>query len=91
MEKDAPEKDTIQLRCSCGEETLDVQYSREDREYFLALWYYGRSGHPLCWSERFRWIKRIFFTGTPWADAVILTEQQMLDLAKFVLDTQTKQ
>ena len=79
---------SIYFKCSCGSETLQIERNRYDatechRDFSFCLWYYSIYG-TLSFYERLRWCFRILKTGNPWADTVILTDNDAKNLAEFI-------
>jgi hypothetical protein len=72
------------FKCECYTHALEVEYDAEDNQYYVAVWELGRRDATLNWKERCRWMWHILKTGKPWADTVILSPEQMRQLADFV-------
>ena len=74
---------SIMLKCACSTHAIEITRDKEENEWWIAIWEYGRSG-GLYWCERFRWIWRILTTGHPFADSVILDKESKDKLAEFL-------
>jgi hypothetical protein len=84
-------KDPLFLKCSCTSHAVEIQrydYSQpedvyEDEGFYIAMWL-QHFNYKLTWSERFRWILNIIRTGVPWADSVLLTNDQAKQLKQYI-------
>jgi len=71
------------ITCSCYGEGLRLSYDEEDKMLYLSLWK-PRSWGSTAWSHRFRHIWRILRTGEPWADQIVLHDDQLAELKDYV-------
>jgi len=73
------------FKCECGTHTLETEYDDELNQYNFTIWHYGHQGDvPMSFKERVRWCWRILTTGNPWADAVILSEKNKVELVNYL-------
>lgn len=71
-------------KCSCGAHALeiDTSFRKEEGETYFSIWELGRCSDVLSWRERLRWCWRIIKTGKPWADSVVLKDEQVRELVE---------
>jgi hypothetical protein len=86
-----PKSDSIFLKCQCGgcsllEVNYDDFYDDNERWQFnVAMWVSHPGTRPMSKKERIRWCAEVMKTGKPWADHTILSKEDALRLAKFIL------
>lgn len=86
-----PKSDSIFLKCQCGGcSLLEVNYDdyfddNERWQFNVALWVSHPGTRPMSKKERIRWCEEVMKTGKPWADHTILSKNDALRLAKFIL------
>ena len=84
------EKKSLFLKCSCAGHCFELQrYSYEnehpaDQGFNLTVWTYGRVSEKLCWRERIRWAWNIIKTGCPWADGVMIDNNQAKEMVEYI-------
>lgn len=75
-------------KCSCSSHCLEIERYCDtpvyDEGFYVTIWSYGRNSNILGWKERFRWIWKIFRTGSPWADSVILNNEQAKQIINYI-------
>ena len=80
---------TYLTKCDCGGHQLECEiFDWKDGEAGVnfSIWERGRDGKQIRgWKEKFRWCWRILKTGMPWADDIIVTNNEARGLAKFIL------
>lgn len=77
----------LMLKCACHTEALEITHlPNEDKpdEFWFSIWENGFDSR-LSRRERFRWCWNILRTGRPWGDNIILTPEQAMQVAKFIL------
>lgn len=76
------------LKCSCGCSALLATPNKEEHEteIYVSLWGLGFDNRIPGLLERLRWCWRIFTTGNPYADTVILSECDAKKLATFIIE-----
>lgn len=85
------EETPLFLKCSCTSHAVEIQRynfstpvdAYQDEGFYIALWL-QHFNYKLCWRERFRWIWNIFRTGVPWADNVLITNDQAKQLKQYI-------
>ena len=83
--------ESIFLKCQCdGCSLLEVNYDdfydeTERWQFNVALWQSHPGTSPMSKKERIRWCEHVMKTGMPWADHTILSKEDALRLAKFIL------
>jgi len=81
-----PEQDpSIMVKCECSAEALEVTYwsDMHPDDFLFAFWQQGFN-RPMCWRERIRWCWNVIKTGNPWADSIIVTNENALKIAEFI-------
>jgi hypothetical protein len=68
--------------CCCGSEMFEIRRSMEN--FDLSIWNRGMSSRPLCWKERLRWCWRILRTGDPWADSIIVSDENAMKISNYI-------
>jgi len=81
----SPSGQKLLTLCSCYSEGIAFEYD-DDCELYAALWWQGIERAPLRWRDRIRWCWRIFRTGLPWTDSVILGEKEAVAIKEFLGD-----
>lgn len=71
------------LRCSCGSETLHLEY---DKPYGLDICIFKLAceSNKLSWKRRFQWVWHILRTGNQYSDQIILSEESKEKLKEFL-------
>jgi len=73
-------KNNIIIKCDCYGHAIELEYNKATNDIEVSLWNLGSVGRVLDWKQRFRWILRIIWTGNPWADMVILSDDKFKDI-----------
>jgi len=77
-------------KCSCCEHLLELQRYVEktdeitEQGFNLSMWTYGHCGQILYFIERLKYCWKILKTGRPWADHIVLTDEQAQDIVTFI-------
>ena len=79
------------VKCQCSGHVFEVERfvddwtdGGHDEGFNLTFWNYGRNDNTLCWRERLRWIWNIFCTGKPWADGIIIENEQAKEITNYI-------
>lgn len=75
---------SIQIKCDCGAESLEIIPGDEDDLFYVSIWRAPGGLQPLPWPDRLRYMWRILRTGRPYGDQLIFTKQSLKDLAAFI-------
>jgi hypothetical protein len=67
----------------CSTHLFEIERS-DDNEFNLTFWHYSRQDTILGWRERLRWIWRIFRTGNPWSDGIIISDEQAKTIVNYI-------
>jgi hypothetical protein len=85
---DIGEKDPLFTKCECSSHILEVRrydYCDEgDKGFYFTHWNYGRVNHPMGWKERIRWCWRILHTGDPWADSIVVSDENAIKISEYI-------
>ena len=75
-------------KCVCSSHLLEVQKycddMIQDEGFYLTIWSCSRQSQIMSWRERLRWIWKIFRTGNPWADSVVISNEQAKHITKYI-------
>jgi hypothetical protein len=71
------------IKCLCSTHLFEIERS-DDNEFNLTFWHYSRQDTILGWRERLRWIWRIFRTGNPWSDGIIISDEQAKTIVNYI-------
>jgi hypothetical protein len=84
-------EDSILEKCQCHGDMFELQRYKDeicnghiDEGFNLTFWSLGRSSKKLCWKERWRWIWNILRTGNPWADGIIINNEQAKRIVEYI-------
>ena len=83
------------LGCECHTEGLVIEEDF-DHEYkpfhifYISFWSYGRGGHRLGLWDKLRYCWKIFTTGSPYGDMIVLHRDKALELAKYLQERSEK-
>jgi hypothetical protein len=70
--------------CDCHTHGFIVERFEDEEEVYLSLFERSISGRKLSIKERFKWCWKIFYTGQPWTDLIILDKDKQKELANFL-------
>lgn len=81
------------IRCDCFGHVLEVRREMElvddkvtHQNFEICVWErYGERNMPLTIRERIRWCWWVLRKGTPWSDAVTISNEKAKSLANFIL------
>ena len=76
------------VKCDCYGSALEIErdvWDKDYRRFWFSIWKRGRDRGSLCWRERIRWCWNILTTGNPWADDIIVTDNEAREIAEFIL------
>ncbi len=85
-----PDNPSISLKCDCSCSQLEVEYDKEEKWFYLSMWYRGYKTKKMDWRNRLRWIWQILTKGNLWSDHMILSRENADKLSKFLQTTVTK-
>ena len=71
----------LQCKCSCS--ILTIEKDKIDKNYYIGL-FKDQFGWKLNLLERLRWAKEILFKGNIWTDEIILEQNEINKLKKFI-------
>ncbi len=78
-------------KCQCYGDIFELQRYKDtwadghvNEGFNLTFWSLGRSSNKLCWRERLRWIWNIIRTGNPWADGIIINNEQAKHIVNYI-------
>lgn len=72
------------LICDCQSHGLLVEKFKDEDEVYISFFERGLNGRILNWKERLRWCWQILRYGHPWADSIILNQDNKLKLKRFL-------
>lgn len=77
-------KKEIIIKCDCSCHAIQFYYDGEWNYIEVSIWerYIGKA--PFSIKERLRWCWHILTTGTPWADHVVLSQEQIQQLIQYL-------
>ena len=79
------ENPSLMIMCDCHGEAIQVEYEKEDDQFYFSLWHQGFDNNHLSWWQRLRWTWRILTTGNPWTDLVILSPEKAKKIRNFIV------
>tara|TARA_R110000851_G_C12862162_1_gene544061 strand:+ start:19 stop:381 length:363 start_codon:yes stop_codon:yes gene_type:complete len=74
------------VRCSCYTEGLLAEYDEDDELYYISFLGQGPENFILSWRNRIRHIWKVFVSGRPYSDQVILSKEEARKLIIFFCD-----
>lgn len=83
---DTGEKDPLFIKCDCSEHLLEVQryqYDNDDKGFYFSIWKRNRL-QPMNFLERIRWCWRILRTGDPWADSIVVLDENAIKISEYI-------
>jgi hypothetical protein len=85
-EKKEKKEKSLFVKCQCSTHCFQIEKSVDDwlEGFDLTFWNLGRTNDTLCWRERFRWVWNIFRTGQPWADGIIISNEQAKEISEYI-------
>lgn len=72
--------------CSCGVLEISSIDDLYNRTWEVSLFKLTDFGGPLSFYQRLRWCRKILFSGRPWIDQVMISDQSMGEVAQFILE-----
>jgi hypothetical protein len=69
------------VKCLCSAHLLEIQ--KDESEFNFSIWRLGGES-PFGFKERLRWAWHILKTGKPWADSVMVCEDDAAKIAGFL-------
>lgn len=82
MEQNNNQK-SLFVKCQCFSHLLEVECI-ESEGFNLTFWRYIRQDVILNWHERLRWMWRIFRTGNPWTDGIMISNEQAKTIVDYI-------
>jgi hypothetical protein len=80
------EKDSLFIKCECSEHLLEAQkyeYDDNDKGFYFSIWKRNRS-QPMTFLERIRWCWRILRHGDPWADSIVVSDENAVKISEYI-------
>lgn len=72
---------SLQIKCSCGSEILELTYDTELKTYDIAIF---SLDVRKSWRAKLRAIWRIIRTGDPFSDQMVVRESEVKKLSEFI-------
>ncbi len=81
------ESESLFVKCQCSTHCLEIQHFNDETDsgFYMTFWNAYRNGKILSWKNRFRWIWRIFVTGNPWSDGIVIDKDQALNISEYII------
>ena len=85
------EANSMFQKCLCTTHLLEVEHYNdsdiglEEVGFNITVWRLGNEDKLYSIKERIRWCWHVLTTGKPWADSVILSEEQACNIASFII------
>jgi hypothetical protein len=89
MKLESKTEESLFEKCGCTCHLFEIQRyidkwgEYEEKGFNLSYWNMGRD-NILCWKDRLKWIWRIFQTGNPFSDGVMINDKQAKEIADYI-------
>ena len=81
---------TIQLKCECTGEALEVNYDMEENVYYFSIWTMGTKGVRISLLHRLKHCWQILRWGHPYGDQLVISQASLNKLMPFINDQSSK-
>lgn len=73
------------IKCECSSHMIEIEFDGD--LYYFSFWELSRNNVILSYRERIRWAFKILFSGIPWVDSVVLSENKVNEMVEFLKST----
>jgi len=81
---------TIQLKCECTGEALEISYDMEENVYYFSIWTLGTKGVQVGLLHRLKHCWHILRYGHPYGDQLVISQANLNKLMPFINDQSSK-